>query len=331
MRDLNRYKQIIMFEDGLLGLKAVLAIHDGGLDEIAIGGCRVCPYPDEEAAVNDAKRLASNMSLKYQVTGLPYTGMKLVVYSMNQRKRQESFKKIGAWIESLKGSCYIATDAGSSQGDMTNVFEETRYVLDLPPEYGGFGSFLPLLTEGVMQGLHVAADMKLKKKDFGNLTAYVSGFGHSGLAIAERLLNEGCLVSGYDLSSGKNRLAETLGVNILDNFMTKHYNLLVPCSVGTVIKDIIPNADIIGGSANHPIMPEFESQLHSRGIITIPDFVISSGAILIDDLIIQGKTPTLDVGIARTGRIADFTKEILARAGCSGRSLREEALYKLGY
>jgi Glutamate dehydrogenase/leucine dehydrogenase len=59
--------------DPLTGLKAVIAIHSSRLGP-ALGGCRYLAYPNDESAVNDAIRLAQDMSYKAALAGLAVGG-----------------------------------------------------------------------------------------------------------------------------------------------------------------------------------------------------------------------------------------------------------------
>ena len=64
--------------DPVTGLKAVIAIHNTRLGP-ALGGCRYLAYPNDESAVNDAIRLAQDMSYKAALAGLAVGGGQAVV------------------------------------------------------------------------------------------------------------------------------------------------------------------------------------------------------------------------------------------------------------
>lgn len=324
--------QVQDFEDHELSLKAFF-VTDSTDQAISIGGCRVMNYSTTEEALNDAVRLSKNMTLKYRVVNLPYGGFKVVIHSLDTSKRKQCFEKIGEWVESYGGRCYIATDVGSSLDDMCAVHKNTKYVLDLPEDEGGFGSFIPLLSEGVINGLRASFRYKYKTESFEGLSAYVLGLGNSGMALARRLKGLGCVVSGFDVDSQRNAKAQKEGVQIMKDFTKERYDLFVPCSVGNVLNEMNSsqvNFDIVGGSANHPVSDIADKMLHSRGIIVIPDFVISSGAIVLDNLLISGKKATLDEGLRRTNRIYEFTSKVLQNQK-KEKTMRETALELLGH
>ncbi|MBN2467168.1 MAG: hypothetical protein JXD19_03360 [Deltaproteobacteria bacterium] len=333
MRD-SGFEEIRFLANHRFGLKAILAIHRFGNQNIAAGGCRVRHYRDESGALADAKQLAFTMSLKYQVAGLPFGGLKLVVYAHDESHRKEAFEQIGRWMDEYKGRCYIATDLGSSPEDMVHVRTETPYVLELPEEYGGLGSFIPLLGAGVAKGLEAALDFLGGEIHFDRISAYIVGLGRSGIAIAALLLKRGCTVYGYDVQAERNAVGAGYGVVIRDTFLSDHYDLLIPCATDYTVNTSNAyqiDADIVGGSANAPVHPVAEEILFARGITFIPDFIISSGAILVDDLIITGGTPTIVEGMRRTTRIYDFTKTVLSESKKSGRMPGDIALRLLGY
>ena len=56
------YEQVVFCQDKESGLKAIIAIHD----TTALGGTRMWTYDSEEAAIEDALRLAKGMTYKTQ-------------------------------------------------------------------------------------------------------------------------------------------------------------------------------------------------------------------------------------------------------------------------
>ena len=59
------YEQVVFCQDKESGLKAIIAIHDTTLAP-ALGGTRMWTYDSEEAAIEDALRLAKGMTYKTQ-------------------------------------------------------------------------------------------------------------------------------------------------------------------------------------------------------------------------------------------------------------------------
>ena len=62
------HEQVVFVSDEAAGLKALIAIHDTTLGP-ALGGCRMYPYADEEAALHDVLRLSRGMTYKAAASG----------------------------------------------------------------------------------------------------------------------------------------------------------------------------------------------------------------------------------------------------------------------
>ncbi len=62
------YEQLVFCQDKESGLKAIIAIHDTTLGP-ALGGTRMWMYESEDAAIEDALRLARGMTYKTQQLG----------------------------------------------------------------------------------------------------------------------------------------------------------------------------------------------------------------------------------------------------------------------
>ena len=69
------YEQLVFCQDEQSGLKAIIAIHDTTLGP-ALGGTRMWTYDSEEAAIEDALRLAKGMTYKNAAAGLNLGGGK---------------------------------------------------------------------------------------------------------------------------------------------------------------------------------------------------------------------------------------------------------------
>ena len=61
--------KLLFCQDKQSGLKAIIAIHDTTLGP-ALGGTRMWTYESEEAAIEDALRLARGMTYKNAAAGL---------------------------------------------------------------------------------------------------------------------------------------------------------------------------------------------------------------------------------------------------------------------
>lgn len=97
-------EELIFCHDADSGLRAVIAIHNTVLGP-ALGGCRYWTYASEEAAVQDAVKLAKGMTYKNAISGLPYGGRKVVIWDV-------PFAKNAAPDEGSYGSQSVEQVAG---------------------------------------------------------------------------------------------------------------------------------------------------------------------------------------------------------------------------
>src|ERR1035437_3241036 len=77
-----RTARLALGHDDATGKDAGVATHDTTLGP-ALGGVRWMPYPDMDAAVTEACRLARGMTLKNALAQLPYGGAKSVILSQD--------------------------------------------------------------------------------------------------------------------------------------------------------------------------------------------------------------------------------------------------------
>ena len=65
----EEHEQVVFGRDPVTGLRAMVAIHSTALGP-SLGGCRMRPYADEQAMVDDALLLSKAMSYKNALAGL---------------------------------------------------------------------------------------------------------------------------------------------------------------------------------------------------------------------------------------------------------------------
>jgi leucine dehydrogenase len=76
--EFDSYETVTFCSDAESGLCAIIALHSTGAGP-AMGGCRIAPYVDLNAALTDVLRLSKGMSYKNVTAGLPYGGGKAVI------------------------------------------------------------------------------------------------------------------------------------------------------------------------------------------------------------------------------------------------------------
>lgn len=285
----DAHQSVHFFADEASGLRAVIAIHSTTLGP-AVGGCRMWPFPDEQAAVTDALRLSRGMSFKNAMAGLPLGGGKAVVIADPRRDKTPTLLAAFARaVDSLGGNYVTAEDVGMSVADMEVIRQFTPYVCGLPPvgarRAGGDPS--PHTAHGVFQGIRAAVPAQLGRDSLDGLRIAVQGLGNVGRALCAELHAAGAklVVSDIDPETVA-RVADELGARPVapDEILFQEVDILAPCALGGVLnKDTIPRlaTRIVAGSANNQLLTDADGkELARRGILYAPDYVINAGGII---------------------------------------------------
>ena len=171
MMDAARLEGLHLAQDPATGLKAIIAIHSTRLGP-ALGGCRYLPYPNDEAAIGDAIRLAQGMSYKAALAGLEQGGGKAVIIRPpHLDNRGALFEAFGRFIESLGGRYITAVDSGTSSADMDCIAQQTRHVTSTTQA----GDPSPHTALGVFAGIRASAQARLGSDDLEGLRVAVQG------------------------------------------------------------------------------------------------------------------------------------------------------------
>lgn len=283
------HESVHFFADPASGLRAIIAIHSTKLGP-AVGGCRMWPFADEEAALTDALRLSRGMSFKNAMAGLPLGGGKAVVIADPRRnKTPELLAAFARAVDSLGGQYVTAEDVGMSVADMEVIRETTPYVCGLPPvgAHRAGGDPSPRTAHGVLQGIRAAVRAEFGRDDLEDLRIAVQGLGNVGQALCAQLHAAGARLVIADIDAEKvARLADQWNAHAVqpDEILYQEVDVLAPCALGGVLNpDTIPRlaTRIVAGSANNQLLSDADGEaLARRGILYAPDYVINAGGII---------------------------------------------------
>src|SRR5699024_1617453 len=150
------YEQVVFCQDKNTGLKAIIVLHDTTLGP-ALGGARMWPYESEEAALEDALRLARGMTYKNAAAGLALGGGKTVIIGDAKKdKNPEMIRTLGKYIENLNGKYITAEDVGTTVEDMDLLNMETNYVTGSSKSTSS-GNPGPVTAYGLYNGMKATA------------------------------------------------------------------------------------------------------------------------------------------------------------------------------
>jgi len=281
------YEQVVFCQDKTSGLKAIIAIHDTTLGP-ALGGTRMWTYASEEAAIEDALRLAKGMTYKNAAAGLNLGGGKTVIIGDPKKdKNQEMFRAFGRYIQGLNGRYITAEDVGTTVADMDLIHEETDYVTGISPAFGSSGNPSPVTAYGVYVGMKAAAKAAFGSDSLEGKVVAVQGVGNVAYNLCKHLHEEGAQLIVTDINKeAVERAVNDFGAKAVgpDEIYGVECDIYAPCALGaTVNDDTIPQlkAKVIAGSANNQLKEERHGdQIHEMGIIYAPDYVINAGGVI---------------------------------------------------
>lgn len=281
------HEQLVFCNDEVLGLKAIIAIHNTVLGP-AMGGTRMWNYQSEEEAVNDALRLARGMTFKNSIAGLNIGGGKAVIIGDAKKIKTEALmRRFGKFVHSLNGKYWTAEDVNMSTLDMEYIHMETPYVTGMPESMGGSGDPSPVTAYGVYIGMKASAEKIYGSDSLEGKSVVVQGAGHVGTYLIEHLIKEGAKVFVSDIFDDKlEAITKKFKVSVVapEDLYSMDMDIYAPCALGATLNDAtIPElkCSIVAGAANNQLDDEeiHGQMLKSRGILYAPDFLINSGGI----------------------------------------------------
>ncbi|MDP1419301.1 branched-chain amino acid dehydrogenase [Peribacillus simplex] len=281
------YEQLLFCQDKQSGLKAIIAIHDTTLGP-ALGGTRMWTYASEEEAIEDALRLSRGMTYKNAAAGLNLGGGKTVIIGDPRKdKNEEMFRAFGRYIQGLNGRYITAEDVGTTVEDMDLIHEETDFVTGISPAFGSSGNPSPVTAYGVYRGMKAAAKEAFGTDSLEGKVIAVQGVGNVSYNLCRHLHEEGAKLIVTDINKESvARAVESFGATAVnpDEIYGVDCDIYAPCALGAVINDHTINqirAKVIAGAANNQLKETVHGdQIHEKGIIYAPDYVINAGGVI---------------------------------------------------
>jgi len=280
----HEHEQVVFCYEPSCGYKGIIAIHNSVLGP-ALGGTRFWNYSSDQDAFVDALRLARGMTYKAAVAGLNLGGGKSVIIGDPKTTNREAiFRAHGRFVETLKGRYITAEDVGTSVDDMEYVAMETEHVTG---RAGTSGDPSPVTAYGVYRGIKAAAFAKYGSDDLAGKTVTVQGVGHVGYYLCQNLAAEGANLVVTDIDQERvDRVVREFKARPVST--TEIYgieaDIYAPSALGATVNDqTIPQlkVDIVAGAANNVLAEaRHGDELHQRGILYAPDYVINAGGLI---------------------------------------------------
>lgn len=280
-------ESVIVRHDKPTGAWILIAIHSTRLGP-ATGGTRMKPYSDQEAALEDALRLAAGMTFKFAVPGIERGGGKAVIRlpeTFDPGSREDLLRRYGGLIHQLGGLFYTGPDVGTSSADMDIIAETgSPYVFCRTLDAGGGGSPAPFTALGVFTGIKVACKHVFGDSSLERRKVLVQGVGSVGGILVEHLRDAGAEVLFSEVNEGLiHHFRDELGLQYIprEAVYETECDVFAPCALGGVITEQsirqLKCRTIAGGANNQLAKPEIGEQLRAKGILYAPDYVINVG------------------------------------------------------
>jgi leucine dehydrogenase len=278
------HEQVVFWNEPSCGYRGIIAIHNTVLGP-ALGGTRFWQYNNDREAFIDALRLSRGMTYKAAVAGLNLGGGKSVIIGDNRvTDREAIFRAHGRAVETLKGRYITAEDVGTSVDDMEFVAMETEHVSG---RAGASGDPSPVTAYGVYRGIKAAAKHRFGTDDLNGKTITVQGVGHVGYYLCQNLAGEGARLVVTDIDAARvQKVVHDFGATAVgpDEIYSVEADVYAPSALGATINDDtlkVLKVQIVAGAANNVLAEERHGdELHSRGILYAPDYVINAGGLI---------------------------------------------------
>jgi leucine dehydrogenase len=197
------------------------------------------------------------------------------------------FRAFGRYIQGLNGRYITAEDVGTTVEDMDLIHEETNFVTGISPAFGSSGNPSPVTAYGVYRGMKAAAKEAFGTDSLEGKVVAVQGVGNVSYNLCRHLHEEGAKLIVTDINKESvARAVESFGATAVnpDEIYGVDCDIYAPCALGAVINDQTINqirAKVIAGAANNQLKESVHGdQIHEKGIIYAPDYVINAGGVI---------------------------------------------------
>lgn len=281
------FERVVFATDPAADLRTIVAVHSTRLGP-AVGGCRIHPYPDEEAALEDVLRLAESMTWKAAASGLDLGGGKAVIIADPARDKTEALLRAFARVvDSLGGRYITSVDVGSSTEDLDEMREETGFVVGMSPAFGGSGDPSPITAYGVRAAIRSSVYHVFRDATMTGRRVAIQGAGKVGYHLAGLLVEDGCDVVVADTNvDNLGRVVADFAVDTVppDRVLESECDVLSPCALGGIVNhDTIARLKcrIVCGSANNQLATIDDGDALRRAqILYAPDLIVNAGGLI---------------------------------------------------
>jgi glutamate dehydrogenase/leucine dehydrogenase len=325
--------KIVLVHDREIGLQGIVVVDNIACGP-AIGGIRMAP----DVTVREVARLARAMTFKNAAAGLAHGGGKgglVADPQMPPARKEQMMRCFGRAIRDLRE--YIpGPDMGTDETCMAYLHDEIGRAVGLPRVLGG----IPLDAIGATGfGLAVCAEVAKEFAGIGleGARVVVQGFGAVGSHAARFLAERGAVLVAAADARGAVTNAKGIDVSELRAFRSTGKSVAefpggrplpapdlvaVDCDIWipAARPDVLDahnaarlKAKLVLQGANIPATAEAEALMHSRGVLSVPDFIANAGGVICAAVEYHGGTQSQAFAMIEE-KIGENTRAVLERA-----------------
>lgn len=270
---------VFLFENKELNCACIIA-KNNQLNLPGLGGTRFLPYKNLASAIDDAKLLATSMTLKNIVAGVPFSGAKQIIFCNDHQineKRNDILFYTAECVNKLNGEFITGTDMGLTHADVSLMADSSRYILS--GELGNTSYYTALgVVNSLLEILRVVSPLKVK----GDLRILIQGAGKVGASIVELLSQMNMKIFILESDPKKvEKFSSLTNVQLLENLSQFKGDVFMPCAIGgSVSYELMQSigVSVISGCANNQLIAiQDDLKLAINNIFYAPDFIINSG------------------------------------------------------
>ena len=227
------------------------------------------------------------MTYKSAAAELPLGGGKgVIIGDARTQKTEALLRAFGRFVESVGGRYLATTDVGTTGRDLEDIYQETGYVVGLPTTAGGSGDTSVMTGLGVYMGIKACAKEVWGSDSLRGKRIAMQGFGKVAFNTAHHLVKEDAQLVVTDIYEDALDRARDMGLQVVqpEEIYDTECDIFSPCALGGVInKDTIPRlrARVVAGAANNQLLTDNDGEeLHRRGILYAPDYLVNAGGII---------------------------------------------------
>ena len=277
------HEEVVLLHDRESGLRGVIAIHDSTFGP-SVGGTRMRVYPDWNAAVVDALRLARAMTYKATMVEIPYGGAKAVIMGdPNRDKTRPLLVAYARAVERLGGRFFTGCDMGVEPRDLKVMQRHTKHLSHANEDSPIDTSYLAAL--GVFEG--IAAASAVLGLTLSSMKVAIQGVGAVGFHVGKLLVEHGVhvIVADPDTARARRAVRELKAEAVEpEAIYDVEADVFSPNAMGGILNDDtiarLRVQAIVGGANEQLLEARHGEMLHSLRVLWGPDYVVNAGGLL---------------------------------------------------